>query len=172
MKKETKAAPSLQNTQMSSPLSLPKKTPAQKYEESARVLQVESKLDNKFFNRLQGGVKEFYGARPKFLNLFHRFDSSFQMQGKIIDSVYCYKPELGVMMQNSVSTLYQTCIDMLVYTKKEIDIATMCNEQKLKVNTERMIKMETHNATLEDLLMKYEHLVGAKNTEVVNLTSV
>ena len=94
------------------------------------------------------------------------------MQGKIIENVSGYKPELGVLIEESVSTLYQSCIDLLNFAKKEIDQSTLHNEQLLKVNTERMLKLESHKTKLEDLLMKYEHLVGAKNTEVGGLLSV
>jgi hypothetical protein len=172
LKSDSKVAPAANKSQIMSPLSLPKKIPAQKYEEMAKALHVESRLNNRFFNRLVGAVKEFYEARPKFLNLFHKFDSAFQMQGKIIENVSGYKPELGVLMEESVSTLYQSCIDLLNFAKKEIDQSTLNNEQLLKVNTERMLKLESHKTTLEDLLMKYEHLVGAKNTEVEGLLSV
>lgn len=151
---------------LSPTMSTSKKTTDQKASEALVAAQAESRRDNKFFNRLVGAMREFYGGRPTFLSLFHKLDAAFEMQAKLMDSVACYKPELGVMMESSVKDLYQCCLELLTATKKEIDHASSVNQLKLKVNTEKMNQLEVQRSSLETLLSNYEHLLWAKNTEV------
>jgi hypothetical protein len=161
-----------QKSYFSPNLSKPKRTTGQKISDTLSLTLTETRKDNKFFARLIGAMKEFYGSRQTFLNLFHKLDQAFEVQGKILDSIACYKPELGVLMDSSVKDLYECCIQLLSATKKEIDIAENLNEMKLRVNTQKMNEMETQRTSLQDLLSKYEHLIWAKNTEVPSFSSV
>lgn len=147
-------------------LSKPKKTTEEKVGETLATIKAESRKENKFFNRLIGTMRSFFGSRPMFVRLFEKLDTAFEVQEKVRDAVACYKPDLGVLMQESVRTLYEVCLDMLSTTKKEIEIAGKLNELKLKVNTGKMNEMETQRASLQALLSNYEHLLWAKNTEV------
>jgi hypothetical protein len=155
-----------QNLGISSSISKPKKTKEQIIGEAITLTQADSRRENKFFNRLIGTMKAFYGSRQAFVTLFEKLDTAFEVQVKVRDQVACYKPELGVLMQESVRDLYEVSMELLSATKKEIDIAGKLNELKLKVNTEKMNEMETQRTSLQALLTNYEHLIWAKNTEV------
>lgn len=151
--------------QSSLELSIPKKTIDQRITETLTKIRKESRIENKFFNRLEGATKEYFLEKKQFHKVFTNFDSAFELQQHVLNGVKCYKPELGTMLESSMGTLLDCCIGLCRLVKKEVMQIEEETELRLKDTSNNYYKLEKQRAGLEVSLRNYQMLVKAKEVE-------
>ena len=147
-------------------LSTPKKPFNERIKEKISMIKKETKINNKFLNRLKGETKEYFSNKKSFHKVFDSIDNSFELQQEVLQGVMCYKPELGNVLESSMASLTNSCLAMCSLLRQEIFQIQEITEAKLRESLDNVNKAEKQRAILEETINKYDLLLHNRQAEI------
>jgi gas vesicle protein len=123
--------------------------------------------ENCFFQKLDVSEREFFQDKKQFMKLFKKMDGCFHELDHVILKVRCYKPELGLIVEDCASDLYSNTAQLLKLVMKQIETSVKENEDKMKENYELLAMSHKEKRNLMEMNEAFQQLMVVRNSEVL-----
>lgn len=134
---------------------------------SAAIVRIKKEnKENKFFQNLEVAEREFFQDKKGFMKLFKKMDECFHELDHVVLKVRCYKPDLGLIIEDCSSDLYSNTTHLLMLVMKQIEMSVRENEDKMKENYELLARSHKEKRNLMEMNEAFQQMMIVRNSEV------